>query len=237
MEKMMFKDFTKRSIMVAIIEQLDGWKDAIAIREHSFGTERRGTYTTANILKQGNESHTDETFKAPKNWEAASTLKPLDKAIRAAMNNSESDLRRELGNFDCPDHVYFQNSVTIRDRVFVTYRTSESHGVIFFRGAVSANSLVPAIVRAIFLVMQDKRKHVLLAVHRYLAPPTSLPNPFARYPDFGASLWSSETQKEVTIVPGNRDIYHAIYRDWTHEIMVMKPLNRVSNVLLIGKWN
>jgi hypothetical protein len=184
-------------------------------------------------LRQGDKTHTDEIFKAPK--KGASTLKPLDKAIRAAMNKSKSDLKHEFGDFHCPDHVNFQNSVTIRDHVFTTYRTSENHGVIFFREAPDADSLVPAIVDAIFLIPQDGIKHVFLAVHRYLALPTSLPNPFTRYPDFGATLWLSETQKEITIVPGSRDIYHAIYRDWDHKIMVMKPLNRVSVIILIGR--
>jgi len=35
-------------------------------------------------------------------------------------------------------------------------------------------------------------------------------------------------QKEITIVPGNRDIYHAIYQDWDYKIVVMKPLNKVT---------
>jgi len=45
----MFKDYTDKSTTVAILEELsnlDGWKESIAIGEHSFGTERRGTYTT-----------------------------------------------------------------------------------------------------------------------------------------------------------------------------------------------
>jgi hypothetical protein len=82
-------------------------------------------------------------------------------------------------------------------------------------------------VRSIFLVTQNGTEHIFLAIHRYLEPPSSLPNPFLRYPDFGASLWSLETEKEITIVPGSREIYHAVYRDWEYKILVMKPLNRV----------
>jgi hypothetical protein len=141
-------------------------------------------------------------------------------------------MESQMQNFHCPDKVNFQDRVTIRNHEFTTYRTSESHGVIFFNTAAGANSLVPGIIRAIFQITQDSAEHIFLAVQCYLAPPTSLPNPFTRYPDFGASLWSSEIQKEVTIVPGNRDIYHAIYRDWDHKIKVMKPLNRVSNIIL-----
>jgi hypothetical protein len=80
-------------------------------------------------------------------------------------------------------------------------------------------------------VTQGSTEHVFLAIHRYLTPPTSLLNPFACYPDFGASLWSSETQKEITIVLGNCNIYHAIYWDWDYKIVVMKPLNKVSYII------
>ena len=151
------------------------------------------------------------------------------------MKKSEKDLQRELGVFHCPEQADFRDRVTINQHEFTTYRTSESHGVVFFQEAGDASALVPGIVRAIFLVKQDSATHIFLAVHCYLTPTTFLPNPFARYPEFGASLWSSETQKEVTIVPGSRKICHAIYRDWDYKIMVMKPLNRVSDYYL-GAW-
>jgi hypothetical protein len=214
MEKTMFAAFTAKSIMQGTIQRLsglDGWKDSIAIRERSFGAKKGGTYMSWMRTSNRDESHIDETSKAPK--ATSSRLKPLDDVVRAAMKKCESDLQCELGNFHCPDEVNFQDRVTIRDHEFTSYRTSESHGVVFFRDTVGVDSLVPGKVRVIFLVTQGSAEHVFPAVHHYLTPPTSLPNPFARYPDFGASLWSSDTQKEITIVPGNRDIYHAIYRD------------------------
>ena len=236
MEKTMFAAFSAKSIMHATLQRLsglDGWKDSITVTGRSFSAKKGGTYMTEiRTLRQGDESHTDETSKVAK--EANSRLKPLDEAIRVAMEKSESDLRHELGCFHCPEDVHFQDRVTIREHEFTTYRTSQSHGVIFFQDTPGTSALVPGMVRAIFLVRQDSTsQHIFLAVHRFLAPATSLPNPFTRYPDFGAGLWSSETQKEVTIVPGNRCIYHAIYRDWDYKIMVMKPLNRVSNSNLI----
>ena len=157
----------------------------------------------------------------------------MDEAILTAMKNSEKDLQCELGFFHCPEQADFQDRITINNYTFSTYRTSESHGVIFFH-ARDAATLVPGKVRSIFLVRQDSTTHIFLAVHRFLALESSLPNPFARYPEFGASLWSSEIQKEVTIVPGSRKIYHAIYREWDYKIMVMKPLNRVSNIYSLG---
>ncbi|KAH8983007.1 hypothetical protein EDB86DRAFT_2834165 [Lactarius hatsudake] len=198
--------------MHAVIQRLsslDGWKDSVAITERSFNTGQR-----------------DKPSSKPK--KAIVKSRPLDEAIRDAMKKSEKDLQRKLGFFHCPEQADFQDRVTINEHEFATHRTSESHGVIFFHEIGDVSALVPGVIRVIFLVRQDSTSHILLAVHRYLAPTISLPNPFTRYPEFGASLWSSETQKEVTIVPGSRKIYHAIYRDWDYKIMVMKPLNRLK---------
>lgn len=165
-----------------------------------------------------------------------SKSKSLDSDTRTAMEKSEKELELELelelGSFHCPEVADFQDRITIRDHEFTTYRTSESHGVLFFQETSQASSLVPGLVRAIFQVTQGRTAYTFLAIHRYLAPGASLPDPFARYPDFGASIWSSETQREVTIVPVKRRIYHAIYRPWDYKLMVMKPLNRVSDIAL-----
>jgi hypothetical protein len=177
--------------------------------------------------------HTDKPTSKSEKLTAAK-LRPLDEAVLTAMKNCERDLQHELGYFRCPEQADFQDRVTINGYEFSTYRSCQSHGVIFFQDAGDASALVPGTIRAIFLVTQDGTTHTFLAVHRHLALPTSLSNPFARYPDFGANLWSADIQEEVTIVPGSRRIYHAIYREWEYKIMVMKPLNRVSNTTI--KW-
>lgn len=234
----MLATFCVKSTMHATIQNLstlDGWKESVTIVERSFNAKKGGAYIPdMRTLSWGDGRHIEnlplKSAKVP-----MPTLKPLDEAIRAAMEKSEKELQHELGSFHCPEQADFQNRITIRDHEFTTYRTSESHGVLFFQEASEACALVPGMVRAILLVTQDSTTHVFFAVHRYLAPRTTLPNPFASYPDFGASLWSSETQKEVTIVPGSRRIYHAIYRDWDYKILVMKPLNRVSDIILNGR--
>jgi hypothetical protein len=237
MEKTMFAAFCAKSTMYAVIQRLsvlDEWKDSIAITERSFNGEKRGKY----ILETRTISETMRSYTPPSTAKKAAITKskPLDDAIQAAMTKSEKDLQRELGFFHHPEQADFQERVTINKHEFTTYRTSENHGVIFFQEAGGISALVPGVVRAIFQVRHGSATHKFLAVHRYLAPTASLPDPFARYPEFGASLWSSETQKEVTIVPGSRKICHAIYRDWDYKIMVMKPLNRVSNINLDGSW-
>ncbi len=227
----MFTAYSANSFMQATLQQLSGsygWKDSIAIKERSFRVVKGGMYRAEKcILRRRDERYIDDTSKAPQR-SVTSRLKPLDETICVAMKKNEGDLRRELGKSYCVEEADFQDRVTIGGHEFATYRTSESHGVIFFQVAAGSSFLAPGIIRAIFLVRQDSEEQIFLAVHRYLTLPTSLPNPFTRYPDFGASLWSSETCKEITIVPGNRDIYHAIYRRWDYKILVMKPLNRVS---------
>jgi hypothetical protein len=236
MEKAMFSAYWAKSTMHATIEHLstlDGWKESVAIMKQSFGRKKDGGYIKLRCapLKLNDGCYIEKPPLKAENM-SASKSKPLDRDIRVAMEKSKKDLELELGTFHCPEVADFQDRITIRDHEFTTYRTSESHGVVFFQEASHASSLVPGMVRAIFKVTQDRTAYTFLAVHRYLAPAASLPNPFARYPDFGANIWSSETQREVTIVPVKRRIYHAIYRDWEYKLMVMKPLNKVSNTVL-----
>ena len=226
----MFAAYSANSFMKATIQQLsgsNGWKDSTAIKEQSFRVVKGGMYMAEKCtLRQRDESDIDGTSNTPQHA-VTSRPKPLDETICAAMKESKRDLWHKLGRSYCLEGADFQNRVTIHGHEFETYCTSESHGVIFFQDAAGANSLAPGIIRAIFLARQDGEEQIFLAVHRYLSPPVSLPNPFTRYLDFSAGLWSSETCKEVTIVPGNRDIYHAIHRSWDYKILVMKPLNRV----------
>ena len=122
-----------------------------------------------------------DTDKSPSRTKkvAIMKLKPLDATIQAAMKKSEKDLQRELGVFHHPEQADFQDRVTINKHEFTTYCTSESHGIIFFQEAGGVSTLVPGIVHAIFLVRYDSVTHIFLAVHRYLMPTPSLPNPFA----------------------------------------------------------
>lgn len=224
--------FWAKSTMHATIQRLstlDGWKESAAIMEKSFSNNKGGRYTIKMRTLKLNVGCYIEKNPLKVGNIPISKSKPLDRDIRAAMKKSEKDLEQELETFHCPEVADFQDRITIRDHEFTTYRTSESHGVLFFQEASHATSLVPGMVRAIFQVTQDGTAYTFLAIHRYLAPAPSLPNPFARYPDFGASIWLSETQREVTIVPVKRRMHHAIYRNWDHRLMVMKPLNRVSD--------
>jgi len=175
--------------------------------DHSVPKTEVHTYlNTHSTHSLRDESDTDIPSPKPKKVK----LKPLDEVVQAAMKRSEKDLQCKLGFFHCPEKADFQDRVTINNHGFTTYCTSESHSVIFFQDAGDYLALVLGIVHAIFQVIQDNTTHIFLVVNCYLMPMTSLPDPLACYLEFGAGLWSSEMQKEVTIVLGSQKIDHAI---------------------------
>lgn len=51
------------------------------------------------------------------------------------------------------------------------------------------------------------------------------------YKDFGAHLWSSNLSKQLDVIPMIRTLYHSIGRPWSDGIFVLKPMNRVSDLL------
>ena len=78
----MFAAFTAKSIMQGTIQHLsglDGWKDSITIREQSFGAKKEGMYMPWMCTLNRDESHIDETSKAPK--ATSSRLKPLNDVV------------------------------------------------------------------------------------------------------------------------------------------------------------
>jgi len=55
-------------------------------------------------------------------------------------------------------------------------------------------------------------------------------DPFRSYTDFGASLWKEDYAKDLRVVPLLQgEICHVISMPWVDGILVIKPLNRVSN--------
>jgi len=72
---------------------------------------------------------------------------------------------------------------------------------------------------------------LLLAVQRYNPNGSGLEDPFQRFEDFGAHLWSSSVSKVEILLPSN-EFCHGIVCPWDGVdgpgLLVMRPLNRVS---------
>ena len=95
-------------------------------------------------------------------------------------------------------------------------------------------TLVPGKVCSIFLVKQDSTLHVFLAVHcfshlKHLCQ-TFFMSPRVWYKFM--VIWDAKRSNDCA---RRSKFYHAIYQDWEYKIMVMKPLNRVSNIYCL-RW-
>ena len=119
---------------------------------------------------------------------------------------------------------------TIRGNEFATRHTSMRNSTIWYQphGSVSLN-LVPGVIRQIFSPACDADR-VFLAVHRHVPTQWELGDcdPFAAFPDFGASIWSKTTQVDVEVIQSTQRIYGTEFRTWDTDRQVMKPIIEAS---------
>jgi hypothetical protein len=112
---------------------------------------------------------------------------------------------------------------------FTKWTTGERDSVIFFP-TLPDNRPVPARIQDIISLTRNGQELIFLAVHRFKPVNPEVDNPFVRYKDFGASLWSTEQSEKVEIVPATEGVSHAIRRQWVEGTCVLKPSNRSINV-------
>ena len=95
--------------------------------------------------------------------------------------------------------------------------------------------LRPGRIDLIFgVVSADRREEHFAVVRRNLPIPEGMEDPFRSYTDFGAGLWKEDYVEDLHIVPlVQGEICHAISMPWVDGILVIKPLNRVSNRTII----
>lgn len=196
-----------------------------------YGQDTRGTLMNdirtldndmANVLEENTISEWDEDAK----------LRPLDEetynALAAFVTTDNVD-----GWTLCREallHAHY----SIRGLQYKRSTAGKRDSVIFFQPK-PGRPLVPGVIRQIFSVPRInpdgiKTRGVLLAVQRYkpLAEADHYHDPFKRFKDFGAGLWHGTTA-EVEIINPSQKICHAIRRKWDNDILVMRPLNRVSH--------
>ena len=110
--------------------------------------------------------------------------------------------------------------------------SGKKNSVIFFQPKAGEN-LVPGVIRQIFSIPRanpngTQTQCVLLAVQRYKQLGDHIHDPFKRFEAFGAGLWRECTEK-IEIVRPSQKVCHAVRRKWGDNVLVMKPLNRVSH--------
>jgi hypothetical protein len=114
--------------------------------------------------------------------------------------------------------------------------TGGRNSIIFFQPAPGAPP-VPGVIRKIFSMPRKQQdiemQAVFIAVQRYqpLAKSEGIQDPFARYENFGAALWSEELGT-VEIITPSQPICHGVLRNWQKGVCVLRPLDRVGYLLL-----
>ena len=143
---------------------------------------------------------------------------PIKRALATAGVEMKSDAKLEMFA-----------SCTVSGIRYTTRAKANSDCNIFF--SRSGGHLVPGIIEHIFAIpsVNDGQQY-FFAARRNLPIPTNVMDPFQLYKDFGAGLWRAMHTTELDIIPLTKGTYcHAITMPWEDEIVVMKPLDRVSD--------
>jgi hypothetical protein len=222
------KSFCEASNLRSILQNSGGWSDRLKICapvfQKWFGDDHRGTLMSDIRSFSSNISNTADS--EPENF-ASQKLESLDTDIQDALVAQTEEPRYQHGK------AFVQKRITHRGLQYASYDTTRRDSIIFFQPK-PGYSLVPGTIRKIFsMPLKDPGSAIstqshFLAVHRYESIPDNVEDPFRRYPDFGASLWSQNVSKQVEIVDLSRKFCHGICRNWQDGILVLKPLDKVS---------
>lgn len=142
----------------------------------------------------------------------------LDNDVIEALRKVLGQISAFTGQNWSPSHKAVQHEqVTIAGRTFSVEKSTNSTGFICIH---NGTAYIPGRLRNIISITypdaaDDQLLNVLFLfiVHQHLTASSKIPNPFLRYADFGANLWSSDCYSRpsaVPVFPGMR-FCHGIY--------------------------
>lgn len=192
------------------------------ILDECYRGEHRGTLVN-DIKTFNSDTSSNVTVKtsAP-----TSKIQPLEVDIYDALVKAST--MGKLGTCKAyPDAVCLPRH-KIRGLQYCDYKTGRKDSNIFFQPE-AGKPLVPGRIRQILSLPGDNSEEgvVFIAVQRYKEVIHDSPNPFKQFEDFGAGLWSRHLG-EVEIIRPADNVCHGIMRHWDNDLLVMRPLNRVS---------
>ena len=114
---------------------------------------------------------------------------------------------------------------------FATHKALRMDCYIFFR---DRGNLWPGRIDMLFgIKLAGGREEHFAVVCGNLPITEGMADPFHPYADFRAGLWRKDYANNLHIVPLLKgEIYHAISMPWVNRVLVIKPLDRVSNRLI-----
>lgn len=183
------------------------------ILESSFGLDQRGTLMSDIRELQLEADRTDTSSES---------RTQLDKDVRSA-------LRKYLLDNGYTGPVPYEAKTHPRHRInglMYAVNTANKRDSFVYYSDARTSGLVPAVIRQIFTVSStDQSNGTFLAVQKFL--PKTIPDPFDRYPEFGARLWSIDLDPSIFVICATQKICHGIQRKWGENHVVMRPMNKV----------
>ena len=195
-------------------------KMAVPLLERKWDQDRR-TGTIGELNNLGNS----DIRKIENGKQALIVRKIYDNVFRIAFEEVSRTLPRA-------QDVDFRSAqlhkrVTIGGRLFATENRSPRNAEVFFK-PLDCEDLVPGVITGITSIEDGDQEIFVLSIYPRKPAPACTKNPFARYPDFGAQLWSTEFEKEIITIPATQPICHSESRMWDTGIVVLKAITSVG---------
>lgn len=199
---------------------------AAPLLENKWNQDRRtGTIGEVNNLR--NASTSGAARKGSPGRRVTLVANDSEAAFRAGF----SAMSKVFGEWAKFQEAEVHKRVAIGGVEFAKREEARRDAEVFFQ-PLGSERLVPGVIENILSVEDDGEDIFVLCVR----PRQSLPswsnvgNPFCRYPDFGAELWSSEFSDDLVYVPATQPLYHSQSRPWGEGVIVLKPVQPVSNL-------
>ena len=195
-------------------------KMAVPLLERKWDQGRR-TGTIGELNNLGNS----ETRKVDNGKQVLIPRKIYDDAFRIAFEEAS----RTLPSAQDADFrsAHKHERVTIGGRLFATKNRFRCNAEVFFQPP-DCEELHPGVIAGITSIENGDQEVFVLSIQPRKPAPACIINPFARYPDFGAQLWSTEFEDEIVCIPATQPICHSESRTWVKGVVVLKAITLVG---------
>lgn len=232
MERTMLESFCAAANFRAFLKRLDlpssvrDVADAIELPR-----DVRATFLQSSRLDFGKST----LIKISQDEKARQKTSKLDRDVVEALQKVSASISAFTSHkWSPPLEAVKHGQVVLEGKSFSTEKTTNSMGLICIR---NGRTYVPGKLRDIISISYPDAEDscllnvlYLFIVHQHLPASSKISNPFLKYRDFGANLWSSDCYKRPSVVPVFPDtrFCHGILRKWDANHIVVKPLDRVS---------
>jgi hypothetical protein len=204
-------------------------KMAVPLLERKWDQGRR-TGTIGELNNLGNS----EPRKVDNGKRVLIPRKIYDNAFRIAFEEASRTLPRAQDiNFRSAQK---HERVNIGRRLFASKNRSRSNAEVFFK-PLDCEDFLPGVIAGITSIEDGDQEVFVLSIQPRKPAPTSIMNPFDRYPDFGAQLWSTEFEDDFICIPATQPICHSESRTWVTGVVVLKAITSVGLQTCQFSWD